>query len=199
MQRVRQPTRYFERDSNFEPSQYKSLVSSHFNVRSQHDDLHKRLRGKASGWVSGEGYDAIVTLNHPAIGVDSASSSKASHAIQQSVGSHCSREKILQCYLRKNVIFGLTRKLWPKMSFKGTVIKYAAALISGFLMTVILTIGFICKRSEFKPKKRSLPPKVLTDPTLGKHEHLSLRVSTSKYLHMDFIIFIRIMYRVGIL
>lgn len=61
------------------------------------------------------------------------------------------------------------------MSLKDTVIKYTAALISGYLVTIILTIGFICKRSEFRAKKRNVPPKVLTDSALWKHGHLSLR------------------------
>ena len=78
------------------------------------------------------------------------------------------------------------------MSLKNTVIKYTAALTSGLLMTIILTIGFICKRSQFQVKKRNVPPRVLTDPALWKHGHLSLRVSTSKYLHIDFSTFIRI-------
>jgi hypothetical protein len=85
------------------------------------------------------------------------------------------------------------------MSLKDTVIKYTAALISGYLVTIILTIGFICKRSEFRAKKRNVPPKVLTDSALWKHGHLSLRVSTSEYFHLYFSTFIRIMYRVRIL
>jgi hypothetical protein len=63
------------------------------------------------------------------------------------------------------------------MSLKDTVIKYTAALVSGVLLTIILTIGFICKRSKFHAKKRNVPPKVLTDSALWKHGYVSLRVS----------------------
>jgi len=79
------------------------------------------------------------------------------------------------------------------MSLKDTAIKYTAALISGFLVTIILTIGFVCKRSQFQVKKRDVRPRVLTDSALWKHGHLSLRVSTSKYLHMYFSTFVGIM------
>ena len=82
------------------------------------------------------------------------------------------------------------------MSLRDTAIKYATALITGFLMTVVLTIGFVSKRSRFGVKKRDVPPRVLTDSALWKHGHLSLRVSTAEYLHRDLNTVIRIMYRV---
>jgi hypothetical protein len=63
------------------------------------------------------------------------------------------------------------------MSLRETLIKYTVALISGFLISIVLTIGYITKHSEFKAKKRSTPPKVLTDSSLWKHGYLSLKVS----------------------
>lgn len=61
------------------------------------------------------------------------------------------------------------------MSLGETLIKYTVALISGFLISIVLTIGYITKRSEFKVKKRNTPPKVLTDSSLWKHGYLSLK------------------------
>jgi hypothetical protein len=64
------------------------------------------------------------------------------------------------------------------MSLRETLIKYTVALISGFLISIVLTIGYIAKRSEFKAKRRYAPPEVLTDSSLWKHGYLSLKVST---------------------
>ncbi|KDR24344.1 epoxide hydrolase 1-like [Zootermopsis nevadensis] len=60
------------------------------------------------------------------------------------------------------------------MSLKKILIKYTLALFTGFLMTIILTIGFIFKRSEFQVKKRNAP-KFLTDTSLWKHGYLTLK------------------------
>jgi hypothetical protein len=63
------------------------------------------------------------------------------------------------------------------MSLRETLIKYTVALITGFILSVLLTIGYITKRSEFKVKKRNNPPNVLTDSSLWKHGYVSLKVS----------------------
>jgi hypothetical protein len=66
------------------------------------------------------------------------------------------------------------------MSLRETLIKYTVALITGFLFSILLAIGYITKRSEFKAKTRSIPPRVLTDSSLWKHGYLSLKVG--KYI-----------------
>jgi hypothetical protein len=71
-----------------------------------------------------------------------------------------------------------------EMSLKVVFIKYTVALITGFLFAISLAIGFVCKRSEFKVKKRNAP-KFLTDSSLWKHGYLTLKVSKHKQIFTE--------------
>lgn len=66
------------------------------------------------------------------------------------------------------------------MTLLHALFAYTIACIVGFYISVRLAIRYISNPSAFPVKKRDKPPPCLTDPALGQHGYLSLKVSTHK-------------------
>jgi hypothetical protein len=64
------------------------------------------------------------------------------------------------------------------MALLQTVLVYTIACIAGFYTSLRLAIRYVSNPSAFPVKKRDKPPNCLTDPDLGIHGYLSLKVST---------------------
>jgi hypothetical protein len=64
------------------------------------------------------------------------------------------------------------------MALLQSLIVYTIAFFVGLYMSLRLAIRYVLNPSAFPVKKRDTPPKCLTDPDLGIHGYLSLKVST---------------------